>query len=185
MSKISRIVTTLAFIIVIAACDGGNSPDKTEKKTSDMIELPESASVYNDDNASDADNEQADVNNNPEQNNDGIDVDLTVLSSTMVYSEVFCMLSEPEKYIGKTVKMEGLFVSSHDDSTDKNYYACIIQDATACCSQGIEFVLTDDYVYPDDYPKDNDEICVTGEFSSYMEDDKTYYTLKNARLCEK
>ena len=36
-------------------------------------------------------------------------VDLTALSSTMVYAEVFAMMSSPEDYVGKTVKMQGIF----------------------------------------------------------------------------
>ncbi len=113
---------------------------------------------------------------------DGIDVDLTVLSSTMVYSEVYNMMSYPENYIGKTVKMKGPFAYYHDEATDNYYFACIIQDATACCAQGIEFVLTDDYVYPDDYPEVNEEICVAGVFDTYQEGDYTYCTLRQAKL---
>ena len=91
-----------------------------------------------------------------------IDVDLTVLSSTMVYSEVYNMMVSPEEYVGKTVKMDGLFAYYHDEATGNFYFACIIQDATACCAQGIEFVLTEDYTYPDDYPEVDAEICVFG-----------------------
>ncbi len=113
---------------------------------------------------------------------DGIDVDLTVLSSTMVYSEVYNMMVSPENYVGKTVKMDGMFSSYHDEASDKYYYACVISDATACCSQGIEFVLTDDYTYPDDYPKEGDEICVVGTFDTYQEGDYNYCTLRNAEI---
>jgi hypothetical protein len=56
-------------------------------------------------------------------------------------------------------------------------------DATACCSQGIEFELTDDYVYPDDYPEDGGDICVVGTFDTYEEDGFTYCVLRDARLC--
>ncbi len=111
-----------------------------------------------------------------------VDVDLTALSSTMVYAEVYHMMSSPEDYIGKTVKMDGMFAVYHDQTTGNYYYACVIQDATACCAQGIEFVLTDDYRYPDDYPKANDEICVIGTFDTYQEGDYTYCTLRNAKL---
>ena len=39
-----------------------------------------------------------------------VDVDLTVLSSTMVYSEVYNMLYyDQESYYGKTVKANGIF----------------------------------------------------------------------------
>ena len=41
---------------------------------------------------------------------DGVDIDLTALSSTMVYSQVYDMLYfSPESYRGKTVKMRGSF----------------------------------------------------------------------------
>ncbi len=113
---------------------------------------------------------------------DEVDVDLTVLSGTMVYSEVYNMMSSPESYIGKTVKMKGLFAYFHDEATDNEYFACIIQDATACCAQGIEFVLTGDYVYPDDYPEVDEEICVAGVFDTYREGEYTYCTLRNAEL---
>ena len=45
---------------------------------------------------------------------EGIDVDLTALSSTMVYAEVYNMITAPEQYRGKVVKMEGLFAPEAD-----------------------------------------------------------------------
>jgi uncharacterized membrane protein YcgQ (UPF0703/DUF1980 family) len=111
-------------------------------------------------------------------------VDLTVLSSTMVYSEVYNMMCYPENYVGKTIKMSGQYSVYHDESTDKYYHACIIMDATACCSQGIEFELTDDYKYPDDYPELCDQICVIGTFETYQEGEGTYCTLRNAKRLE-
>ena len=113
--------------------------------------------------------------------NDVPDVDLTVLSSTMVYSEVFNMMYYPENYIGKTVKMSGMYTMFHDENTGKYYHGCIVKDATACCAQGIEFELTDDYVYPDDYPDFGADICVVGTFETYKEGDNTFCTLRNAK----
>jgi len=110
------------------------------------------------------------------------DVDLTKLSSTMVYSEVYNMITAPEDYIGKKIKMSGNFSVYHDESTNKYYYACLIADATACCSQGIEFVLDGDYSYPDDYPEINSIITVTGIFDTYEENGYTYCQLINAQL---
>ena len=115
-------------------------------------------------------------------NTAGIDVDLTSLSSTMVYSEVYNMMYDPDSYLGKTIKMDGLFTAYHDESTGNNYFACIIQDATACCAQGMEFVLTDDYSYPDDYPDEGSEITVVGVFDTYMEGEYMYCTLRDAKL---
>ena len=120
---------------------------------------------------------------------DKVDVDLTVLSSTMVYSEVYNMLYfYPEDYYGKTVKMTGQFnvyqwVDESGVVADMPVaYACIISDATACCAEGMEFVLKDDLAYPDDYPELGAEITVIGEFQSYEENGMTWYHLVNARL---
>ena len=114
---------------------------------------------------------------------EGIDIDLTNASATVVYSEVYDMMYFPENYVGKNIKMDGLFTYYYDEAMDKYYFACIIMDATACCSQGIEFELTDDYVYPDDYPEDGGDICVVGTFDTYEEDGFTYCVLRDARLC--
>ena len=70
----------------------------------------------------------------------------------------------------------------YDEEKDKHYFACIIRDATQCCAQGIEFEPTDDYVYPDDFPEEGGEVCVTGVFDKYSEDGNNYLTLRNAVL---
>ena len=117
-----------------------------------------------------------------------VDVDLTVLSSTMVYSEVYNMLyNDPAHYLGKTVKARGEFsiyqlVTDGVLQPDPVSYACIISDAAACCAEGMEFVLEGDYTYPDDYPELGAEITVIGEFQSYEENGMTWYHLANARL---
>lgn len=111
-----------------------------------------------------------------------IDVDLTKLSSTMVYSKVYNMVTKPSEYVGQTVKMNGTFTLFHSNETGLDYYACIIADATACCSQGIEFVLAGDSKYPDDYPELGSEIVVQGEFDTYMEGPQMYCHLINATL---
>ncbi|MBR4528913.1 MAG: hypothetical protein IKO80_01415 [Lachnospiraceae bacterium] len=106
------------------------------------------------------------------------DVDLTEYSSTMVYSEVYNMMTVPDEYIGKSIKMAGQCSVYLDEATGKTYYACIIQDATACCSQGMEFELSPEYAYP----ADGSEICVVGTFDTYVEGEYTYCTLRDARL---
>ncbi|MBR6395923.1 MAG: hypothetical protein IKS09_03035 [Lachnospiraceae bacterium] len=112
---------------------------------------------------------------------EGIDIDLTALTSNMVYAEVYAMTTSPEDFIGKTIKMEGTTYSVKDIVTGKTYYACIVQDATACCAQGIEFDLAEDKL-SGDYPKDGDTVCVIGTFGTYEEAGGTYCTLKDATL---
>ena len=117
-----------------------------------------------------------------------VDIDLTTLSGIMVYSEVNSMISFPDNYIGKTVKMQGQFTiyQATDENgafiPDKMFFACMIADATACCAEGMEFVPEGDLTYPEDYPELGAEITVIGEFQSYEENGMTWYHLVNARL---
>ncbi len=117
-----------------------------------------------------------------------VDVDLTVLSSTMVYAEVLNMMTEPNAYDGKTVKIRGRFGASYGyrpDGTineDVLIFACIIADATACCSQGIEFVLSGAYTFPEDYPELDSEITVTGTFKSGEQNGIPYFRVINAQM---
>lgn len=117
-------------------------------------------------------------------------VDLTVLSSTMVYAEVFAMMSSPEDYVGKTVKMQGIFSRGQLYAADGSLsdggmvFACIVQDATACCAQGIPFDLAGDYEYPQDYPELGDTITVIGTFEIHEQEGMQFCRLRDAEFVQ-
>lgn len=92
------------------------------------------------------------------------------------------MTQQPKDYMGKKIRVCGLMSTYHDEANDKYYFSCIVPDATACCSSGIEFELKDSYKYPDDYPPEGAIIQVLGEFDSYKDGEYRYYTLRNADL---
>ena len=120
----------------------------------------------------------------PEKGGDA-EVDLTVLSSIMVYSEIWNMMKAPENYIGKTIKMRGQFVCAGEQEEGKRYFGCLVADAAQCCSQGLEFVLAGEHVYPDDYPALNSRITVTGTFETYQVKGIEYCRIVDAVLeCE-
>ncbi len=110
---------------------------------------------------------------------DGVDVDLTKLSSTMVYSVVNDMLVRPNEYLGKKVRMTGAMSYYHDEETDVTYYACLIKDATACCAQGIEFQTTDEFD-PSEYPEEGEPVTVSGNYELYEDNGYQYAVLKEA-----
>ena len=120
----------------------------------------------------------------PAQTSGEPDVDLTTLSSTMVYSEVYNMMCEPDRYLGKRIKMNGQFAVYENPNTGAVYTACIIMDATACCSQGLEFVLAGEHSYPADYPEPGTEITVVGTFQTHEENGYTDYHLADAEMTE-
>lgn len=111
----------------------------------------------------------------------GVDVDLTTMSSTMVYSEVLNMMQNPSEYKDKIVKMKGPYSPYYDKATNTAYYNVIIKDATACCSSGIEFLLANGK-----YPTmaECPELCVVGKFKTYNEGNLMYCTLADAVIVE-
>lgn len=113
---------------------------------------------------------------------DGVDMDLTKMSGTMLYSQVNYMMYKPEKFIGQTVKVPGNFSAVYSEEDQRYYFGCLVQDQSACCVLGVEFELPEDYVYPDDYPAEGEEITVFGTFDTYQQGEYTYAVLKDAKM---
>ena len=190
MKRIFCLLLAACMMASLCACGKGSEKDAGNDTPSSDVEVSAPTESIPAPNEQETPDEQQ-TPEEPEQTQtsaDGVDVDLTVLSSTMVYSEVYNMLYyDQESYYGKTVKANGIFAIYQmvvDGVTQPApvAYACIIADATACCAEGMEFVLEGDYTYPDDYPELGAEITVIGEFQSYEENGMTWYHLVNARL---
>ncbi len=119
-----------------------------------------------------------------------VDVDLTTLSSTMVFAEVSNLMYDPIPYLGKTVRMQGEFSVDHAYTMDgeldlsKNYFYCIIEDALACCAQGLEFSLADPPAYPEGYPEEGSQITVVGTVEFFEENGFRHLRLGNAYFSE-
>lgn len=106
---------------------------------------------------------------------DGVDVDLTVLSPTMIFAEVYNMMATPDDYVGKVVKISGKYYSVTDKEDGKTYFYVLIKDATACCEQGMEFIWDEGtHAYPEEYPAEESEVTITGIFNYYVEDGLTF-----------
>ena len=107
-----------------------------------------------------------------------VDLDLTKMSATMIYSTIFDMLVMAEDYIDKNIKVKGWFETYTDPNTAELYYAVVVPDATACCQQGLEFVWPGEHTYPDDFPKPGEDITVTGRYKLLENDGITYNYLE-------
>lgn len=90
-------------------------------------------------------------------------VDLTGLSQTMAFAELAAMTFSPEDYLGKTVRMQGkLAVYPANPSLGVDYfYTVVMEDATACCQQGLEFV------WDGPTPAEGTQLVVTGRYEAY------------------
>ena len=180
MKKVMALFIVLSFILVLLSACFGRESDAPIKAPLLPTVYPTILPVTEPDpslsfNLIEPESEESSKINEGEDT--GIDVDLTALSSTMVYGEVFNMMMNPDNYIGKTIKVCGLYYASYYEATEQYYHFVIIQDATACCAQGLEFRWESERVYPEDYPQNDTEIDITGVWESYEEDGQTWYRL--------
>lgn len=132
-----------------------------------------------------ASQESSDTASSSSSGNTKVDYDLTAMGSDMVYATVYQMMIDPDAYTGKTIRMKGIYYSSYYEPTQQYYHYCIIQDATACCAQGLEFVWgSGEHFYPTEYPAENAEIIVEGTFDVYQKDntENRYCRLLNSTL---
>ncbi len=163
----------LSFLIILTGC-GSNVADKKDQDNGQKNAYNSTAPA--DSNNSVKDDGESEKKAEPEDSKKYLD--LSKMSGTAVYSEVYNIMIEPDKYNGWTIKIRGTCSVYKDEASGKTYYACIIKDAAACCSQGFEFELQKG-VEP---PENDDTITVKGKFKTYKEKDVSYSKLENAVL---
>lgn len=134
----------LLFTSVFAGCSGKGNGENDNNKTAETVAVSQT-----------------------------VDLDLSQMNTTMVYSQLADMMENPDSYVGKTIKIAGQFTLSENTETKQKYYNVTVIDATNCCRQGLEFIW-EDHKYPDDYPAVNSNIEVTGVFETYDENGLTY-----------
>ena len=108
-----------------------------------------------------------------------VDFDLTQMNQTMMYAQVYDMIYNPDEYRGKSVRIRGPFNTYTDEETGDVHRAILIRDATACCTQGIEFEPAD----PDAaMPEIDAEMTVSGVFDTYMTGPMLFCILRDAAV---
>ena len=203
MKNLKKCMVLLLCILLITGCSnkkgtngkGVNNTNSIEKVIDNQIanedgktETTESEKASSDVESNKGIEDTISGAENVRDTDETVDYDLTQMSSDMVYATVYQMIVTPEEYEGKTFRIDGNFYATYYEATKKYYFYCIIQDATACCAQGMEFIWDDgSHIYPDEYPEDNAEIVVEGTFETYREDgdENLYCRLSDAILQQK
>ena len=175
---------TCVSMLILAGCESESPSARVVSQTTGVKDLLKSAAEESNEvsvstSAVTSEEVTAATGSIPDSDEE-FDIDLTIDNPNLIYAEVFAMVYTPEDYIGKTVKMKGQFVFYHDEEKDQYYYACLIRDAMACCSQGLEFIPAGDCVYPDDFPPALTGIVVTGVFNVLEDNGETYCALTDA-----
>ncbi len=110
------------------------------------------------------------------------DLDLSGMSGTVVYAQIYNLMVEPDPWLGKIIRLSGLYSCYDDPLAGIVYHACVVPDATACCANGIEFVRAGEYTWPDDYPEEGSTILVTGRLEIYEESGCLFLHLVDAEV---
>lgn len=192
-NRILSMILAFALSLALAGCGGERAASKAAAGSA-LSESSVSRLLENAANAGSAENSVSDPaetggqepqSGDPAEeeggaafSHDGIDLDLTRMSGTMVYGQVAGMMYTPDGYVGKTIRIRGKAFSAYYDETDTTYHTVFVSDAAACCAQGIEYVLADKSAYPEE----ETEITVTGVFELYDELGLTYCRLANAEI---
>ncbi|MBQ8133807.1 MAG: hypothetical protein IJ192_05325 [Clostridia bacterium] len=173
-----KIIVTILSCFLISGMLVGCS-DNTEAKEEITVQNPsDEESIVLTESENEISEDVSEEKPESSKKNGEPDLDLTELSSTMVYSEVYNIVTNPDDYRGKTIKMSGYCSSYVSSLTNQTIYSCVIPDATACCAQGIEFRLAEGYDYPEGY----DEITIIGTFDTYEEEPFQFAVLKDAKF---
>lgn len=106
-----------------------------------------------------------------------IDIDLAIVDQYEAYTKVYDIMTSPNDYVGKTVKIHGTFSSTSINGI--NYYNIMIADGINT-PQSIEFLLADNAKYPEEYPTVGYEATIVGNFEVYQEDGYYFCRLINA-----
>ncbi len=174
-----KLAVMTGVVMLLCGCgDGGNSASRVQSSQNSVFDVLSEGMTDTEENKTDSGKEMVVASGvEATKYKDAEILDLSSMNANMVYSEVFAMMTEPEKYVGKTVKMTGVCGMYLDRNTGEEYYSCIIKDATACCAQGIEFRLSKGA-----YPAVDSEITVVGNFNTYEEEGNNYISLFDAEL---
>ena len=103
-------------------------------------------------------------------------LDLTEFNKTMAFVEIRNIYINPKDYIGRRVKVKGAFgcFQVHDKYSqpipNKYQYLIVITDEMGCCGVGMEFLPTEEYTFPDDFPNDQEEIVISGTLEKVIND---------------
>jgi len=80
----------------------------------------------------------------------------------------------PEEYLGKAIKYEGIFCVDEDPETDQKYYT-VIRYGPGCC--GVDANAGFEVIWNEEYPNQNDWVEVIGVLEEYEYDGYKYLRL--------
>jgi len=107
-----------------------------------------------------------------------IDIDMTLLSPTMVSAQGFRITSSPEDHLGYSMRIRGSYFTFLWEEADMNLHYVILDLAVGCCGQAFEFK------YSGELPEIGTPIQITVVFSYYEIMGEVYFYISVTELIE-
>ncbi len=105
--------------------------------------------------------------------------DVIEIKEKMFVAQTNDVYYNPDDYLGKTLKYEGLFDSYDDPSNGQTYYA-VIRFGPGCC--GIDLNAGFEVLWDREYPAPNDWVEAVGVLEEYEENGQKYLRLALSSL---
>jgi hypothetical protein len=93
-------------------------------------------------------------------------VDLTALGSVMRFAEITNINNNPDDYLGRVIRVGGLYVNFFDQEANQYYHFVIIMDEGGCCTQGFQFRVAKGASSPESFIEEMTEIEIVGIYQS-------------------
>ena len=100
-----------------------------------------------------------------------IDFDFARMNSTMMATYTYRLAANPKEFVGKTLRLSGIFLTRVDKEDGKRYFGCLTggSGGCSCCAPGsvLEFMPKETYAWPTNFPPLESRITVTGRLEMF------------------
>ena len=163
MKKTSLVLALILLTALLAGCQGQQAPTRTPTELAQQYELvkQDSSPAAQVPAATQALAQATSGGTSPVPLQNPPHMDLSDMSYTMAYAQVYSMVMAPKRHQGETLKIQGSYYGFQSEGGQDVHLILIIDDA-GCCEVGMEFQLTGTHTWPEDYPANNSIIRLTG-----------------------
>ena len=185
MKKLIAILLAGILVFSLCACGGQNQPEPAgttappSNNVDDISTTNPGTSISVPETSVDITTSSLAVSENVEQQeaaaaklaNYDVDIDLEGLNKNMITAQMTAISQDPSSYLGKTIRVTGVYDQTYYEQLDKYYNWVLGYDETGCCAAwGMEF-------YGDEVPESiapYTSISMVGTISTYDEEGIAY-----------
>lgn len=165
--KIKSMFWIICSVMLLTACQSQEAPKSIQISEVQSNEVTESEVALE----------------SPSDENNSTSSEMIEITEKMYVTYINEMYTNTEKYLGKTIKLEGMFTSAYEESTGETYYF-VYRTGPGCCGNdgsmcGFEFTTTGEIA------QENDWIEVAGTLDEYEQDGYIYLTLRDSTVTVK